>query len=365
MKGPVVTGPVVRGPGAAIRLDRIRKTFGDTVVVPELTLEVPAGSMTALLGPSGGGKSTTLSMIAGLTQPDDGDISIGGQSVLGLAAERRPLSLVFQKPLLFPHLSVAANVGFGLRMRRVPRAQVARQVEIMLERVQLGGLGQRRPGQLSGGQEQRAALARALVLSPPVLLLDEPFSQLDATLRVEMRQLVRQLHDESGFTSLFVTHDQAEAVAVADRIALLVDGRLAGVGTPEDFFRRPPSLAAARFFGVGNELAGMVTGGCFRSRWGMAVPAHGQPDGPATLVVRPESVRLVDPATAGAWPTLVIGARFAGSHLAVTMLPGGAEPSGEMVAHLRPDEPVAVGSTIGLHLPAGSCTIFPAAAFGP
>ena len=353
------------GPGAAIGLDRIRKSFGDRVVVPELTLAVPAGSMTALLGPSGGGKSTTLSMIAGLAQPDAGDISIAGRSVLGLAAERRPLSLVFQKPLLFPHLTVAANVGFGLRMRRVPRAQAARQVETMLERVQLGGLGQRRPGQLSGGQEQRAALARALVLAPPVLLLDEPFSQLDATLRVEMRQLVRQLHDESGFTSLFVTHDQAEAVAVADRIALLIDGRLAGIGAPEDFFRRPPSLAAARFFGVGNELAGTVAGGCFRTQWGMSIDVGGSPDGPATLVLRPESVRLIDPATAGGWPARVTEARFAGGHLAVTVLPNGADPTVQVVAHSRPDEPVAVGSTIGLHLPAASCTVFPASASGP
>lgn len=348
------------GAGAAIRLDRVRKSYGATVVVPELTLEVPAGSLTALLGPSGGGKSTTLSMIAGLAQPDDGDITIAGRSVLGLPAERRPLSLVFQKPLLFPHLSIAANVGFGLRMRRVPRGQVARQVETMLERVQLGGLGSRRPGQLSGGQEQRAALARALVLAPPVLLLDEPFSQLDATLRIEMRALVRHLHDESGFTSLFVTHDQAEAVAVADRIALLIDGRLAGVGTPEDFFRRPPSLAAARFFGVRNELAGTVAGGCFRTDWGLAVPAGGQPDGSAVLVIRPESVRLVGPESVGARPARITGARFAGSHLSVTVQPEGADRDGELVVHSRPDEPVAVGSTVGVHLPPGSCTVFPA-----
>ena len=346
--------------GAAIGLDRVSKSFGATMVLPDLSLDVPAGSFTALLGPSGGGKSTTLSMIAGLVQPDAGDITIGGTSVLGLPAERRPLSLVFQKPLLFPHLSVAANVGFGLRMRRVPRGQIARQVQAMLDRVQLGGLGQRHPGQLSGGQEQRAALARALVLAPPVLLLDEPFSQLDAGLRTEMRTLVRGLHDESGFTSLFVTHDQAEAVAVADRIALLINGRIAGIGTPEDFFRRPPSLAAARFFGVGNELTGVIAGGCFRTGWGMAVPATGLPDGPALLVIRPESVRLVDPAGVGVRSARVIGARFAGSHLSVTVVPDGADPGVQLVAHSRPDEPVAVGSAVGFALPARSCTVFPA-----
>ncbi|MEO9137764.1 MAG: ABC transporter ATP-binding protein, partial [Jatrophihabitans sp.] len=296
---------------ATLSVVGLRKAYGDVTALDGLDLEVAAGSFTAVVGPSGCGKSTLLSIVAGLLTADAGDVRLAGVPLTGVPAERRPVSLVFQKPLLFPHLTVAQNVGFGLRMRRTPKAEMRTRVADVLEQVQLTGLGDRRVGELSGGQEQRAALARALVLSPQLLLLDEPFSQLDAALRVEMRHLVRTLHDASGTTTVFVTHDQAEAVDVADEIALVLDGRCAGQGPPELFYRHPPSPAAARFFGAGNELSGTVRQGAFHGAGGLAV-ATGVADGPALLVVRPEALRLVD--GPDGLPGRLASATFAGTH---------------------------------------------------
>ena len=261
--------------GTAISIVGLHKSFGGTAAVRDLSTEIPAGSFTALLGPSGCGKSTTLAMLGGLQEPDSGDIRFDDRSQLGVPAERRSAGLVFQKPLLFPHLDVEQNVAFGLRMRRVDRTHTRERVAAILDRVQLAALARRKVGELSGGQEQRVALARALVLEPRVLLLDEPFSQLDATLRTEMRSLVKELHSESGVTTVFVTHDQAEAVEVADTIALMLDGHLEGQGEPEMFYTAPPTLAAARFFGVTNELAGHRPCRPVHRRHHRASPHHG------------------------------------------------------------------------------------------
>ncbi len=275
-------GGDVAPPSARLEVRDLTVRFGTTTAVAGLDLDLAPGTLTALLGPSGCGKSTTLSVLAGLRAADAGEVLLEGRSLTRVAPEQRPLSLVFQKPLLFPHLTVAQNVGFALRMRRTRREVIRREVEDMLERVQLGGYGDRRPHELSGGQEQRVSLARALVQRPRVLLLDEPFSQLDAGLRAEMRRLVRELHDASGVTTLFVTHDREEAVEVADRIVLMLDGAVAGAGTPEEIYTRPPNLATARFFGVENELVGRVLDGWFRSADGslrVATAAAGRPGG--------------------------------------------------------------------------------------
>lgn len=355
-----------------VTLHGLTKRFGATIAVDDLDLSVEAGSFAALLGPSGCGKSTTLAMVAGLEQPDAGDVRFAGTSVLGVTAERRPVGLVRQKALLFPHLDVAANVGFGLRMRGLGRQEIAQRVAAMLERVQLGGLARRRVGELSGGQEQRVALARALVLEPAVLLLDEPFSSLDAALRAEMRRLVRQLHDESAVTTLFVTHDQAEAVEVADTVALLLDGRLAGSGSPDLFYRQPPSLAAARFFGVTNEIPGRAADGEFRADdgdlrvrrvhstatagSGTSLGADGFAGGRAVLVIRPEAVQLSPTdREEGTVIGRVIGARFAGTHLAVEVA---VSRSLVLVAHRPIAEPVTVGAGVGLRLPPEACSVF-------
>lgn len=257
-----------------------------------LDLTVGSGSLTALLGPSGSGKTTTMKLIAGLLAPDAGDIRLGDRSLLGLAPERRGVAMVFQNPLLFPHLTVAGNVGFGLRMRGLAPDQTAADVAEMLDRVRLTGLGDRRPQQLSGGQQQRAALARALILRPKVLLLDEPLSSLDPSLRDEMRTLIRDLQRETGITTLVVTHDQAEATALADRIALLLDGRLAQTGTPESLYAQPATRAVAQFFGGMNFIPGTARAGVFDSALGPLILPPGLRDGPGLLTIRPESLRL-------------------------------------------------------------------------
>ncbi len=335
--------------GTSVALTGVQKCFGRTTAVRDLTADIPAGSFIALLGPSGCGKSTTLAMISGLLQPDAGDIRFGERSQLGIPAEHRPVGLMFQKPLLFPHLNVEQNVAFGLRMRRLDRSVIRGKVAAILDRVQLSAFAQRRVGELSGGQEQRVALARALVLQPKVLLLDEPFSQLDAALRAEMRCLVRHLHDETGVTTVFVTHDQAEAVEVADTIALMLDGRLAGQGPPEIFYTAPPSLAAARFFGVTNELPGIVRAGEFTAdTTGWRRPTS-LPDGPAVLLIRPETINLAG--ASGREDTVTgvaVAARFAGTHVAVDIrLAGGAL----LTLHTALHNSVALGSTVVLAVP--------------
>jgi len=343
--------------GTGIDLIGLRKQFGVTTAVDGLHLEVAAGSLTALLGPSGCGKSTTLSMISGLIDPDAGDVRLDGHSLLRTPPQRRPIATVFQKPLLFPHLDVWHNVAFGLRMRRVERRALRQRVDLALDQVQLADLARRRIGELSGGQEQRVSLARALVLEPAVLLLDEPFSQLDAVLRVEMRSLVRELHDQSEVTTLFVTHDQGEAVAVADTVALMVDGTLAGNGSPEMFYRRPPSLAAARFFRVTNEVRGNVVGGAFVSTANRLVhPDVGVAAGSAVLVVRPESLRLVSTAGPDTVGGILIGARFAGTHTVVDVA---LEDGGTLQVFSPVGDSVQLGARVYVEVPPTSCTIFP------
>lgn len=274
-----------------LNLQGLRKTYAGTgqAAVHGLDLTVASGSLTALLGPSGCGKTTTMKLIAGLIPPDSGEVLLDGSPITALPPERRGVTMVFQNALLFPHLSIAENVGFGLRMRG--DTGIAATVATMLSRVRLDGLGDRRPAALSGGQQQRAALARALVLRPRVLLLDEPLSNLDPGLRDEMRSLIRELQQETGITTIVVTHDQAEAVALADRIALMLDGRLAQEGPPEDLYRRPASLAVARFFGGVNFLPGRAEGSTFHSPIGpLALPFAAE--GQHLMTLRPEALRL-------------------------------------------------------------------------
>jgi ABC-type Fe3+/spermidine/putrescine transport system ATPase subunit len=355
-------------PGARLSLERISRSFGETRAVQDLSLELAPGSFTALLGPSGCGKSTLLTLIAGLNRPDAGSVTLDGRLLDGVPAERRPVGLVFQKPLLFPHLTVEANVAFGLRMARMPRQQARAAARDMLEKVQLSALAGRRMDELSGGQEQRVALARALVLSPRLLLLDEPFSQLDASLRAEMRTLVRTLAEQSKVTTLFVSHDQAEAVEIADDIALMLDGRLAGHARPEVFYTRPPSLTAARFFGVTNELPGRVTAGRFSTELGRISAPTDLADGPAVLVVRPESLRLVSETDPSPHPGelslagTAVGARFAGTHLTVDVALGQGD---RVTVHAPLGTPVELGAPVTVTARPESCSVLPAPSMPP
>ncbi len=345
--------------GARLEVEGLRVAYAPgRPVVDGVDLAVPGGTLTALLGPSGCGKSTLLRAVAGLLVPEAGDVRVGGASVLGVPAERRPLGLVFQKPLLFGHLTVEQNVAFGLRMRGVGARERRRRTAEMLDRVELGGLGARRVGQLSGGQEQRLALARALVLEPPVLLLDEPFSQLDAALRERMRELVRGVQRELAVTMLFVTHDQQEAVDLADDIALLLDGRLEATGSPARFYTAPPTLRAARFFGPVNELPGTVAGTAFHCAAGTLSVAPGGPDGPGVLVVRPEAVQLAGAPEAGTITAVVADERFRGIHRSVLLdLPGEVR----LTATVPATRAVAPGDTVHVVLPPQACRVLPAA----
>jgi putative spermidine/putrescine transport system ATP-binding protein len=331
-------------------------------VVDDVDLTVPAGTLTALLGPSGCGKTTLLRTVAGLLTPQAGEILVAGASVRGLPAERRPVGSVFQKPLLFPHLSVGDNIAFGLRMRGTARRARRRRVAEMLDLVQLPDLAARRVGELSGGQEQRIALARALVLDPQVLLLDEPFSQLDADLRARMRELLRGIQRELSITTLFVTHDQQEAVDIADRIALMIDGRIEAHGSPADFYTRPATLRAARFFGATNEIPGTLSGSTFTCRLGPLEVAPGAPDGPGVLVARPEALRLDVPAGPGragddSVAATVLDVRFRGTHQSAVVLLRDAVPVSVTVpVELR----IEAGDEVTVRLPPAACHVLPA-----
>lgn len=257
-----------------------------------LSLEIASGELTALLGPSGCGKTTTMRMIAGLLAPTSGDVTFDGRSVLNDKPEHRGVVMVFQNYLLFPFMSVADNVGFGLKMRKTDKSEIDRRVADMLELVKLPDLGKRRPSELSGGQQQRVALARALIVQPNVLLLDEPLSNLDAHLRFEMRDLIRSLQQEMGITTIFVTHDQEEAVVLADRVALILDGTMKQYDLPHVFYQRPVDEATARFFGGQNFVAGVTNNGKFECAFGALQLPQGVKTGTGTLTLRPENIQI-------------------------------------------------------------------------
>jgi putative spermidine/putrescine transport system ATP-binding protein len=283
---------------ASLRLQNLSRQFGTHMAVRQVNLDVDPGEMIVLLGPSGCGKTTTLRMIAGFLSASAGDILLDGTSILSLPPHRRDIGIVFQSYALFPHLSVARNVRFGLEMRRMPREAADRRVAEMLRLVKLEQFAERLPKQLSGGQQQRVALARALAIHPRLLLLDEPMSNLDASLRQDMAREIRILQREGGITAIVVTHDQAEAMAMADRLVVMRDGVVEQVGRQEDLYERPATPFVAGFIGQSNLVRGRVsdgaglttTGGArigFAARYGYA--------GEACLAVRPESIRVGEP----------------------------------------------------------------------
>jgi sulfate/thiosulfate transport system ATP-binding protein len=241
----------------SIRVEGISKRFGDAVALDDVSLEVETGSLTALLGPSGGGKSTLLRIIAGLDTPDTGTVRIDGEDLTDTPARRRGVGFCFQHYAAFRHLTVRRNVAFGLEVRRRPKAEIKARVDELLELVGLAHLGDRYPSQLSGGQRQRMALARALAIEPKVLLLDEPFGALDAQVRTQLRQWLRDLHDTLHVTTVLVTHDQEEAMEVADRLAIINHGRLEQVGTPADMYDHPSTEFVLTFLGPATRLGGL------------------------------------------------------------------------------------------------------------
>ena len=282
---------------ASLTLARLCKDFpapqGPVRVLHDVSLQVRPGELMALLGPSGCGKTTTLRLIAGLLEPTAGDIAFDGQSVRHLPPEKRGAVMVFQQHQLFPFMSVAENIGFGLKLRGVGREEARRRIAEALALVRLPGFEDRWPDELSGGQRQRIALARAIVVEPRLLLLDEPLSNLDAELREELRAEIVALQKRLGITTLFVTHDQTEAVTVADRIALMLDGTIAQVGVARDFYERPAHARVARFFGGVNTFPAYKQGHTIQTAWGqLAIAQSPMPDGPVQATIRPEAIQF-------------------------------------------------------------------------
>jgi spermidine/putrescine transport system ATP-binding protein len=288
-----VPGPVRT---ADVRLDRVTKRFDDVVAVDDLSLEIERGSFFALLGPSGCGKTTTLRMIGGFEEPTAGAIYLGDREVSGTPPYKRDVNTVFQSYALFPHLSIFENVAFGLRRKGGRGSELRGKVEEMLDLVQLGGYGKRKPRQLSGGQQQRVALARALVNSPRVLLLDEPLGALDLKLRKEMQLFIKGLQHDVGITFIHVTHDQEEAMTMADRIAVMNGGRIEQLGAPDELYERPTTPFVAGFLGISNMLPGTVVGpDSVRLADGTVVQAQvNGKSGAVSAGVRPEKITIGD-----------------------------------------------------------------------
>ena len=279
---------------ARLSLHHLDKRFGTHAAVHDLSLDVRDAELMCLLGPSGCGKTTTLRMIGGFAAPDAGDIRINDQNIVSLPPERRPTAMVFQRYNLWPHMTVTNNIAFGLKVRRLPSPEIEEKVRKTLALVGLPGAARKYPHQLSGGEQQRVAVARALVLEPQILLLDEPFSNLDARLRVHMREEVKQLQRKIGITTVFVTHDQEEALTIADRIAVMQDGVLQQVDTPSALYAQPRTLFVADFIGTMNLLPArtLVSGRMLEAGpWRLAVPEGRWSDGTeVTLAVRPEDL---------------------------------------------------------------------------
>ena len=345
--------------------DRVRRSFDGVVdVVRDLSLDVAKGEFLTLLGPSGSGKTTTLMMLAGFEQPDAGEILVAGQPITRLPAHKRDIGVVFQSFALFPHMTVAENVAFPLEMRGVARAARQARVARALEMVRLAGLGERLPAQLSGGQQQRVALARALVFEPRMVLLDEPLGALDRALREEMQTEIRHLHAALGVTMVYVTHDQAEALRLSDRIAVMAGGVLRQVGSPEALYETPENAFVAGFLGESNFLAGVVTEvedgmALVRLDCGAEVEAleagvrageRGQ------VAVRPERIAVAaisaEEMGPGALPATLLEAVYLGDHVRLLLrvgVPGAAtvevavkRPAGATLAGLQPGLPAAV-----------------------
>ena len=312
---PVASSVLAPTPGATVDLLGVVKDFGGHRALDGIDLQVRPGELVALLGPSGCGKTTALRALSGLEQIDEGRILIDGEDVAALPTNKRDLGMVFQSYSLFPHMTVLENVEFGLRMRKVAAADRRARAAEALELVGLGDRSGRFAHQLSGGQQQRVALARALVTRPRVLLLDEPLSALDAKVRVGLREQIRRIQTELGITTLFVTHDQEEALAVADRVAVMRAGRIEQIGTPEELYTTPASPFVADFVGLSNRVPGELRGDRV-TVLGQALGVLGETpaDGAVLAYVRPEDVTFsASEKTRGAIPATVVASSFLGS----------------------------------------------------
>jgi putative spermidine/putrescine transport system ATP-binding protein len=367
--GGSALAPARTGQFDHLRLERISRRFGSRLVLDDLDLTISGGEFVALLGPSGCGKSTALNCLAGLLPLSGGSIWLDDRRIDTLPPERRGFGMVFQNYALFPHMSVRRNIGFGLRMRGVGRAETQRRVDEALRLVQLTPYADRLPGQLSGGQQQRVAIARAVVVEPPLVLMDEPLSNLDAALRLDMRTEIRRLHQSLGLTTVYVTHDQEEALSLADRLVVLREGEVQQVGTPEELYRSPANPYVAGFMGYRNMLAMTASGGegdrLTAAGHGVELTGlarGGAGAGPVVVAVRPEDFVIGEPPSgvdgAGARNSFEVGievVEYHGRELAVqARLPDGAP------LLLRTATRVARGETVRVWVPLDHVLVFPA-----
>src|SRR5262245_5602992 len=377
---PMVSAPAAKttsgthgGGQVAVELASVTKRFGKITVLDDVSLTVRRGELLTLLGPSGCGKTTLLHLIAGFLMPDSGEIAIDGRRVTDVVAYRREIGIMFQNYALFPHMTVAGNVGYGLRMRRIAKPEMTRRMADALALVKLAGLEDRKPRQLSGGQQQRVALPGALVIRPKVLLLDEPFSALDRNLRASMQVELKEIQRKLGVTTIFVTHDQSEALSLSDRIAVISEGRIRQLDTPHEVYRHPIDRFVASFIGDANVLRGRlerIEGGSATVALGAAratVPTRtlgGCAIGsPVDLFVRPEDLRVAESEAAAAVHGTVAAQIYQGGH--IDLYVDVPEASSERVLLRVPSQEAASsrppGTRIGIALAADVAIAFPAA----
>lgn len=338
------------------------KRYGDFTALHSVSMNIREGEFFTLLGPSGCGKTTLLRMIAGFNSIEEGEIHIGEQLINHVPAHKRDIGMVFQNYAIFPHLTVEENVAYGLKAHRVPKSQIAGRVQKALEQVQISHLAKRKPSELSGGQQQRVALARAFVIEPNVLLMDEPLSNLDAKLRVQMRTVIKKLQHQLGITTVYVTHDQEEALSISDRIAVMKDGVIKQIGTPQEIYNYPANPFVAGFIGVSNFLDCQVTG----SKENAAISIKGEPtlhlslmrdyNGPAILAARPEQLFFSDHGL----PGTVSFATFLGDYIEyeVTLADGQSIQINEYTKDT--EESHAVGEKVHIHFVPSKITLFTA-----
>ena len=360
----------------AVTLDRVTKRFGELTAIDQISLAVRRGELMTLLGPSGCGKTTLLNLVAGFLLPESGEIAIDGRQVTNIPTYRREIGIMFQNYALFPHMNVAENVGYGLRMRRLPKPEIARRVADALALVKLEGVNDRKPRQLSGGQQQRVALARALIIRPKVLLLDEPFSALDRNLRAAMQVELKDIQRKLGVTTIFVTHDQGEALSLSDRIAVIAEGRIRQLGAPGEIYRRPADRFVASFIGDVNVLsarlerndgptATVAVGGAR-----VLVPAGPlkavEPGGTVDLFLRPEDLRIGREGDAIAAHGNVAAQIYQGGHIDLYVeVPEAA--SGRVLLRLPAQEASAfssAGKDIAITFAGADAVAFPKATAG-
>ncbi|MDO1583105.1 ABC transporter ATP-binding protein [Rhizobium oryzicola] len=339
-------------PGSVV-FQNVSKTFGAFTAIPDLSLTIEPGTLVTLLGPSGCGKTTTLRMLAGLEHPTGGRILIGGKDVTMLPANERDVSMVFQSYALFPHMTSLQNVAYGLESSGIKNREARERAEEALKLVGLAGMGHRLPAELSGGQQQRVAVARALVLEPQVLLLDEPLSNLDARLRRRVRTEIRELQQRLGFTAVYVTHDQDEALAVSDQIIVMQGGRIAQKGSPRELYERPASAFIADFMGEANVLdctiVAIENDSTVVDINGVShrVPTVAERTGPAQIAVRPSAIRLEPSANATGFSGRIVHSAYLGDHVEYEVETGG---SNLFVVGPVVENPLPPSSAVSIHL---------------